>query len=41
MTEDARIEGRVWTFGDNVDTDVIVPGKYLVNDLPEIAEHVM
>ena len=35
------IEGRVWKFGDNVDTDVIVPGKYLVHDLPEIAKHVM
>lgn len=35
------IDGRVWAFGDNVDTDVIVPGKYLVHDLPEIAKHVM
>ncbi len=41
MIEDAQIEGRVWTFGDNVDTDAIVPGKYLVHDLPEIAKHVM
>ena len=37
----AVIEGRVWKFGDNVDTDVIVPGKYLIHDLPEIAQHVM
>ena len=35
------IEGKVWAFGDNIDTDVIVPGKYLVHDLPEIAKHVM
>jgi len=35
------IEGRVWAFGDNIDTDVIVPGKYLLHDLPEIAKHVM
>ncbi len=35
------IEGRAWVFGDNIDTDVIVPGKYLVHDLPEIAKHVM
>lgn len=35
------IEGTVWRFGDNVDTDVIVPGKYLIGDLPEIASHVM
>lgn len=38
---DSVIEGQVWKFGDNVDTDVIVPGKYLVHDLPEIALHVM
>jgi 3-isopropylmalate dehydratase small subunit len=25
VIEDAQIEGRVWTFGDNVDTDAIVP----------------
>jgi 3-isopropylmalate/(R)-2-methylmalate dehydratase small subunit len=42
MSEGAGvIEGRVWKFGDNVDTDVIVPGKYLVHDLPQIAAHVM
>jgi 3-isopropylmalate/(R)-2-methylmalate dehydratase small subunit len=35
------LEGRVWKFGDNVDTDAIVPGRYLVRDLPEIAEHVL
>ena len=33
--------GQVWKFGDNVDTDVIVPGRYLMFDLPQIAEHVM
>lgn len=35
------IEGTVWKFGDNVDTDVIVPGKYLIGDLADIASHVM
>ena len=35
------IEGRVWKFGDDVDTDVIVPGRYLIGDVPEIARHVM
>lgn len=35
------LTGRVWKFGDNIDTDVIVPGKYLIRDLPEIAKHVM
>jgi 3-isopropylmalate/(R)-2-methylmalate dehydratase small subunit len=37
----STIDGRVWKFGDNIDTDVIVPGKYLVHDLPEIAKHVL
>lgn len=37
----SSIDGRVWKFGDNIDTDVIVPGKYLIHDLPEIAKHVM
>jgi 3-isopropylmalate/(R)-2-methylmalate dehydratase small subunit len=40
-SETKVIEGRVWRFGDNVDTDSIVPGRYLVHDLPEIAKHVM
>lgn len=35
------IEGRVWKFGDNVDTDVMVPGRYLIGDLADIAGHVM
>jgi 3-isopropylmalate/(R)-2-methylmalate dehydratase small subunit len=35
------ISGIARVFGDNIDTDVIVPGKYLVYDLPEIAKHVM
>jgi len=37
----ATIEGRVWTFGDNIDTDVIVPGKYLIHDVSEVAKHIM
>ncbi len=35
------LEGRVWRFGDDVDTDLIVPGRYLMYDVPEIAKHVM
>lgn len=34
-------QGRVWAFGDDLDTDLIVPGRYLMYDLPEIAAHVM
>ena len=35
------MEGRVWKFGDDVDTDAMVPGKYLILDASEIADHVM
>jgi len=41
ISDSPLIDGKVWVFGDNIDTDVIVPGKYLVHDLPEIAKHVM
>ena len=34
------LKGNVWTFGINVDTDVITPGKYL-NDLGECKKHVL
>jgi len=34
-------KGRVWLFGDNIDTDLIIPGKYLViTDPKELAKHV-
>ncbi|RUM33679.1 MAG: 3-isopropylmalate dehydratase [Archaeoglobus sp.] len=33
--------GRAWKFGDDIDTDVIIQGKYLViNDAEELAKHV-
>lgn len=35
------IEGRVWTFGDNIDTDVIVPGQYLDAPIDEAVKHVL
>lgn len=36
------IEGNVWRFGDNVDTDVIIPAPYLVTtDGKELAKHCM
>ena len=36
------ITGRVIKFGDNVDTDVILPGPYLVHTNPyELAKHAM
>lgn len=37
-----KIEGKVWKFGDNVDTDVIIPGRYLRTfSLDDLASHVM
>lgn len=39
---DKKIKGRVWKFGDDIDTDIIIPGRYLVlNDEKELAKHVM
>lgn len=32
--------GKVWKFGDDIDTDLIIPGKYLVfNEPEELAKH--
>lgn len=37
-----QIKGRVWKLGDNVDTDLIYPGKYLpIIDAPEMALHAL
>jgi 3-isopropylmalate/(R)-2-methylmalate dehydratase small subunit len=34
--------GKVWRYGDNVDTDVIIPARYLVTADPvELAKHCM
>ena len=35
--------GRVWKYGDDINTDVIYPGKYTYTDLPpeEMAEHAL
>jgi len=35
-----NIEGRVWKFGDHVDTDMIIPARYLnLSDEHELAKH--
>ncbi len=38
-----QIQGRVWKYGDNVNTDVIFPGKYTytVTGCDEIASHAL
>jgi 3-isopropylmalate/(R)-2-methylmalate dehydratase small subunit len=37
------LRGRAWTFGDDISTDHIAPGRlfHLRTDLPELAKHVM
>lgn len=37
-----NIRGKVWKFGNNIDTDVIIPGRYLRTFNPhDLAAHVM
>jgi len=39
---DKIIKGKVWKFGDDVDTDIIIPGRYLVlTGEKELAAYVM
>jgi 3-isopropylmalate/(R)-2-methylmalate dehydratase small subunit len=37
------VKGRVWKFGDHVDTDAMIPGKYLasLSDPQQLAPHCM
>ena len=31
--------GRIWQFGDSIDTDVLAPGQYMKSPLAELAAH--
>jgi len=36
------LEGKVWIFGENINTDLILPGKYMrVTDREELGRHAM
>ena len=34
-----NVTGRAWTFGDNIDTDVLAPGIYMKLPVEEVAQH--
>jgi 3-isopropylmalate/(R)-2-methylmalate dehydratase small subunit len=36
-----KFQGRAWRLGDNIDTDVIAPGKYVQLGFKDIAKHTL
>jgi len=36
-----KVRGKVWRFGDNIDTDAITPGKYMNAPERELMKHVL
>jgi len=42
MVKLMELKGKIWKFGDNVDTDAIIPARYLnTSDPAELAKHCM
>ncbi|MDL2264223.1 3-isopropylmalate dehydratase small subunit [Synergistaceae bacterium OttesenSCG-928-I11] len=42
MSENEKLRGNAWVYGDNVDTDVIIPARYLTTSTPDkLAPHCM
>ncbi len=40
LEEELKLPANVWKFGDDIDTDAIIPGKYLtINKPEELAKH--
>jgi len=40
--KELNLQGKVWKFGDNIDTDLIIAARYLnTSDASELAKHVM
>ena len=40
LEKDLKLPSNVWKFGDDIDTDAIIPGKYLtINKPQELAKH--
>jgi len=40
MSRNKKISGKAWKFGDNIDTDQIIPAEYLITGNPkELAKH--
>ncbi|OGN89655.1 MAG: 3-isopropylmalate dehydratase, partial [Chloroflexi bacterium RBG_13_46_14] len=35
------IKGKVWKFGDNINTDVIIPGRYMNTPIEEMKKHAL
>jgi 3-isopropylmalate/(R)-2-methylmalate dehydratase small subunit len=35
------VNGKVWKFGDNIDTDIIIPARYLILPMNEMKEKAM